>query len=138
MAKNNKFGRTSEQRLIGVHPDLVKVVRRALELCKGDFSVSEGVRTLERQKELCKKRLPNGRRPTKTLNSRHLTGHAVDLLPYPFTKNPNTWLELDRFREIKRAMKEASKELGIPIECGADWKSVDCPHYQLPWKKYPK
>ena len=136
MAKNNRFGRTSEQRLIGVHPDLVKVVRRALEVSTGDFSVLEGVRTIARQKQLNKKRV-NGKKVSWTLRSRHLTGHAVDLIPYPFTKNPDTWLELDRFDEITRAMKQASDELNIPIECGRDWKSRDCPHYQLPRKDYP-
>ena len=127
-----KFGRTSEQRLIGVHPDLVKVVRKALQLSTEDFTVLEGVRTLERQKKLARKRI-NGRKVTGTLKSRHLTGHAVDLIPYPFTKNPDTWLELDRFKNIYNAMKQASRETGIPIECGADWKKlVDCPHFQLP------
>ena len=135
--KNHKFGRKSEERLKGVHSDLVKVVRRALEISNEDITVLEGLRSLERQKELYNKRLKDGRRPTKILNSRHLTGHAVDLIPYPFTKNPDSWKQYDRFKEIKRAMKQASNELKIPIQCGADWKSVDCPHYQLPRKVYP-
>ncbi|OAV09518.1 Phage endolysin [Moraxella catarrhalis] len=59
----------------GVHPDLVKVVLHAIKISPVDFSVMEGVRTKEHQRELVKKRA------SKTMNSRHLTGHAVDIVP---------------------------------------------------------
>ena len=72
-----KLGKKSQKALIGVHPDIVKVVTRALEISVIDFAVIEGLRTLERQKVL----YPAG--ATKTLKSRHLTGHAVGLaLPF--------------------------------------------------------
>ncbi|WP_064605958.1 M15 family metallopeptidase [Moraxella catarrhalis] len=61
--------------LQGVHPDLVKVVLHAIKISPVDFSVMEGVRTKEHQRELVKKRA------SKTMNSRHLTGHAVDIVP---------------------------------------------------------
>ena len=124
----NRFGKRSEQRLIGVHKDLVKVVRRALEISEVDLSVIEGVRLLSRQKELVAK----GK--SKTMNSRHLTGHAIDVVPYPLD-----WNDIASFKKVGQAMKQASKELNIDIEWGGDWRTFkDYPHYQLSWGKYPK
>ena len=68
-----KLGKRSLSNLEGVHPDLVKVVNRAIELTQVDFTVIEGLRTKERQAQLLKEK------KTTTKNSRHLTGHAVDL-----------------------------------------------------------
>jgi peptidoglycan L-alanyl-D-glutamate endopeptidase CwlK len=115
------FGPNSEQRLQGVHPDLVKVVRRALELSTVDFSVSEGLRTKERQAELFKA----GK--SKTLNSRHITGHAVDL--YPTVKAGKDWAPAD-FKPVVAAMRAAAHEMGISIIHGADW-GWDHPHHEL-------
>lgn len=124
-----KFGPRSEERLQGVHPDLIKVVRRALELSKVDFSVSEGLRTYARQKQL----VADGK--SKTMNSRHLSGHAVDL--YPVSKAGAEWVRED-FAEVVDAMRRASKALGIPVEHGHDWKSFpDSPHHQLKALAYP-
>lgn len=122
-----KFGARSESRLVGVHPDLVRVVRRALELSTVDFSVSEGLRTRERQAELFKA----GK--SKTMNSRHITGHAVDL--YPVTKAGADWVAAD-FAPVVVAMKAAAKELGIPLIHGADW-GWDHPHHELNKAIYP-
>lgn len=124
-----QFGGRSEQRLQGVHPDLVRVVRRALELSKVDFSVAEGLRSYARQKEL----YDDGK--SRTMRSRHLTGHAVDL--YPVSKAGAEWVRED-FEEVVDSMRRASKALGIPIEHGHDWKSFpDSPHHQLPTLAYP-
>lgn len=117
----------SRQRLSGVNPLLVGVVKRAIEITKQDFSVTEGVRNINRQKEL----VNSG--ASKTMNSRHLTGHAVDLVPYPVS-----W-DWEYFYPIAEAMKQAAEELGVDIEWGGDWKSFpDGPHFQLSWEKYPK
>ncbi len=130
------LGKRSLNRLKGVHPDLVKVVKRAVELTEQDFTVLEGLRSLKRQKELVAKGA------SKTMNSRHLTGHAVDLAPYPvdgdFDKdgilNLHDW---DQYYPIAKAMKQAADELGVPLEWGGDWKTFrDGPHYQLPWRDY--
>ena len=119
-----KLGKKSQKALIGVHPDIVKVVTRALEISVIDFTVIEGLRTLERQKVLY------AAGATKTLKSRHLTGHAVDLAPYI---NGSIRWDWPLFYKIADAMKAASKELGIPLEWGGDWKSFkDGPHWQLP------
>lgn len=122
------LGERSQRNLEGVHPDLVSVVKRAIGITKQDFMVIEGMRSLERQKQL----LAEGK--SKTMNSRHLTGHAVDLCPYPVD-----WNDADKFVAISEAMKEAAKELDIPLEWGGDWKNGwDKPHYQLPHSEYPK
>ena len=121
-----KLSFRSRQRLSGVHPDLVAVVNRAIEITEQDFSVIEGIRNIERQKQLVK----NG--DSKTLNSRHLTGHAVDLAPYPLS-----W-DWEYFYPIADAMKAAAEELDVALEWGGDWKSFpDGPHFQLSRKKYP-
>jgi len=121
-----KLSLRSKQKLSGVHPDLVAVVQRAIEITEQDFSVLEGLRSIERQKELYK----SGK--SKTMNSRHLTGHAVDLAPYPLS-----W-DWEYFYPIADAMNEAAKELGVDVEWGGDWKSFpDGPHFQLSWETYP-
>lgn len=117
----------SEKNLVGVHPDLVKVVRKAAELSEVEFIVTEGLRTLERQKELVAKGA------SQTLNSRHLTGHAVDLAAVVGTEVRWDWPLYDK---LAVAMKQAAKELGIDIEWGGDWKFRDGPHFQLPIAKY--
>lgn len=122
------LGNKSIKLLTGVHPDLVKVVKRAIEITEQDFTITEGLRSISRQKYL----VSIGR--SKTLNSRHLTGHAVDLAPWPID-----WEDHSKFIIISEAMKKAAKELDIPIEWGGDWKGGwDKPHYQLPHKEYPK
>lgn len=122
-------------RLEHVHPDLSAVVTRAAELAPQRFMVVEGIRTLARQKEL----VATGK--SKTMNSRHIpakngVGHAVDIAP---VKNGKIdWNDLAAFRDMAKAMKQASRDLGIPIEWGGDWAgSWDKPHFQLPWKQYP-
>ena len=123
-----KLGKVSISRLNGVHPDLVKVVQRAIELTEIDFTVTEGMRDIERQKKL----LAAG--ASKTLKSRHLTGHAVDLAALIGNRISWDWPLYDK---LAKAMKSAAAELNIPIEWGGDWKSFkDGPHFQLPWKEY--
>lgn len=122
--------------LEGVHPDLVKVVKRAIEVTECDFTVTEGLRTKQRQAQLLKEK------KTTTMNSRHLTGHAVDLaawvIPEGSDKGTVSW-DWKYYEQIADAMKQAASELKIPIEWGGDWKSfIDGPHFQLPFKQYPK
>ena len=125
-----KLGKRSLSNLEGVHPDLVKVVNRAIELTQVDFTVIEGLRTKERQAQLLKEK------KTTTSNSRHLTGHAVDLAAW--VDNTVSW-EWKYYYQIADAMKKAASELNVSIEWGGEWKSFpDAPHWQLPWSKYPK
>tara|TARA_R110000822_G_scaffold143392_1_gene281630 strand:- start:1009 stop:1389 length:381 start_codon:yes stop_codon:yes gene_type:complete len=123
-----KLGTRSKQSLSGVHVDLVAVVKRAIEITEVDFSVIEGIRNIERQRQLVK----DGK--STTLNSRHLTGHAVDMVPYPVD-----WEDLERFESMAVAMKLAAEELEIPIIWGGDWKTFyDAPHFELNRKEYSK
>jgi peptidoglycan L-alanyl-D-glutamate endopeptidase CwlK len=117
------------QRLTGVHPDLVAVVRRAAELTTVPFVVTEGLRTKERQEQLV------NAGASRTLKSRHLTGHAVDLAAMVGTEVRWDW---PLYYKLADAMKKAALELNIPIEWGGDWKSFpDGPHFQLSWAIYP-
>ena len=124
------LGTRSRQRLAGLHPDLVKVVERAIEITEVDFTVLEGMRTVARQRQL----MASG--ATRTMNSRHLTGHAVDLGAWVGGEVRWDW---PLYHKIAAAMKQAARELDQPIEWGGDWRSFkDGPHWQLPWKQYPK
>ena len=125
-------------RLSGVHSDLVKVVRRAAELSPVDFVVTEGLRTMEKQRALV------ARGASQTLKSRHLTGHAVDVAAFIDVDGDGRagpkeirW-DWPLYAQIAAAFKRAAKELNVPIEWGGDWASLkDGPHFQLPWKAYP-
>ncbi len=125
-----KWNETSKKQLDGVHPHLQAVMNRALSKSDLDLRVLEGMRTLARQKVL----LAQG--ATRTLNSRHLTGHAVDVAPLIDGKVSWDW---PLYHKIAATVKAAAKELNIPIEWGGDWKTFkDGPHWQLPFKEYPK
>ena len=123
---------TSYQRLRGVHPDLVRVVRR----CAADwadpetgFIVTQGLRTLKEQKLL------KAKGASRTLRSRHLTGHAVDLAVS--VRGQIRW-DWPLYAKLAKAMKAAAKAEKVPLEWGGDWTSFkDGPHFQLPWAKYP-
>jgi len=112
-----------------VHPDLIAVIMRAAEKTKHEFIITEGLRTLERQKELFKKGL------SKTMNSRHLTGHAVDFAP--LIDGELTW-KTQAFNPVIDIIDLVATELKIPVEFGARWKTFrDYPHVQLARSKYP-
>ncbi|MEY2633058.1 MAG: hypothetical protein RIR00_1712 [Pseudomonadota bacterium] len=151
-----KLGRTSLNELQGVHPDLVKVVNRAIEISTQDFSVHDGIRTQEEQKKL----YASG--ASQTLDSRHITGHAVDLVPYIAGKLRWEW---DPIYKIAEAMRVAARELKVPIRWGGAWDVlltesdetpeemvvsygarrraaghkvfIDGPHFELPKALYP-
>lgn len=118
----------------GVHPHLRKVADRALELSPFDFIITDGKRTLAEQR----KHVANG--ASKTMKSRHLTGHALDYVAYvkvEGNKMKVSW-SLTYMKAIADAFKTAAKELGIPINWGGDWKSFkDTPHIELSKAKYP-
>ena len=99
------------------------------------FRVLEGVRTMERQKQL----LAQG--ATTTLKSRHLTGHAVDIAPFLDTDGDGdkevSW-HWPHYSALASVMKASAKAVSVPIEWGGDWRTFkDGPHWQLPWKQYP-
>jgi len=123
------FSARSEKNLVGVHPDLVRVMRRALEIAPVDFMVIEGLRTVERQRQLVAKGA------SQTMRSRHLTGHAVDIAPVVGGAIRWDWPLYDR---LAVAVKQAAREVSVPVEWGGDWATFkDGPHWQLPWAQYP-
>lgn len=127
MSKWN-LSRRSQLRLQGVHPDLVKVVYRALELSDYDFGITEGVRSLETQQQY----VSDGK--SKTLDSLHLIqddgySHAIDIMVY--VNGKGTW-EIGYYRKVAQAFFTAAIELGVQIEWGGLWMTFcDGPHYQL-------
>ncbi len=124
------LGARSLSRLEGVHPDLVRVVKKAAAMSDLDFTVLEGLRTLDRQKQL----MANG--ATRTMNSRHLTGHAVDLAPMIDGKVSWDW---PLYHRLAKIVKAAAAAENVPITWGGDWaKFRDGPHWELSWKAYPK
>lgn len=124
------FGKRSRSNLAGVHQDLVIVITVALTRTDIDFSVIEGLRTVERQREL----VASG--ASRTMNSRHITGHAVDVAPYV---NGSIRWDWPLYRKLGKTVKKAAEDHGIPITWGGEWKTwTDAPHFQLDWRAYPK
>lgn len=149
-----KLGKTSLERLTGVDERLVKVVKRAIQISKVDFSVLEGRRTIEQcyinygkgrtaaqcvaKKVPAKYANPSAAKVTwlnNPLGSKHVIGKAVDLVPYPLD-----WNDLAKFDAIAKAMFAAAKELGVTIRWGADWDAdgkprergeYDSPHFEF-------
>ncbi len=112
-----KLGRKSLSNLKGVHPDMVKVVKKAIIYTTQDFSVHSGVRTTAQQRELVR------RGASKTMNSMHLPqrdgfGHAVDLVPY--IDGQLRW-EWPAIYPIALAMNRAAKEVGLVLRWGGVW-----------------
>jgi peptidoglycan LD-endopeptidase CwlK len=140
-----KLGKRSLDRLSGVHPDLVSVVHRAISRSEVDFTVLEGLRTVERQRKLVKAGA------SKTMDSRHLTGHAVDLGAWVGGSVRWDW---PLYLKIAEAVRAASLELNVPIRWGGSWSLLsglnspitnamlhrnfpDGPHFELPRATYP-
>lgn len=124
--------RTSIARLKGVHDDLVQVAKHAHQLATEtalDFRITEGLRTIETQREYVK------RGASRTMNSRHLTGHAFDFVPIVAGKPNWKW---PAFWPLVKIFERAAYELGVEIECGARWTNFpDGPHVELSRKVYP-
>lgn len=150
-----RLSQRSLDRLDGVHPDLVRVVKRAIGLTEVDFAILEGKRSRDRQHKLFRSGA------SQTMNSRHLTGHAVDL---------GAWIDgavrwdWPPYYRIAEAVRQAAVAEGVPLVWGAAWGRLltdfdtaeaasdsyvderraaggrpflDGPHYELPWDAYP-
>ncbi|PZU62230.1 MAG: peptidase M15 [Brevundimonas sp.] len=123
------FSTRSRKALAGVHADLVRVAIRALELSNTDFVVTEGLRTAQRQAGLVRAGA------SQTRNSRHLTGHAIDVAALVDGEVRWDW---PLYGRIAAAFKKASAELDVPIVWGGDWRTLrDGPHFELDRSRYP-
>jgi peptidoglycan L-alanyl-D-glutamate endopeptidase CwlK len=119
----------SRTRLVGVHPALVAVVEAALATSPVDFMITEGVRSPSRQAALVRAGA------SRTLNSRHLTGHAVDVAAIVDGAIRWDWLLYGR---IATAFKRAAAGLDTPIVWGGDWSRLrDGPHFELDRRAFP-
>jgi peptidoglycan L-alanyl-D-glutamate endopeptidase CwlK len=130
-----QWDKVSTDRRAGVHRDLLRLADAVLQAAPWPLRITEGMRTLERQKQLL------AAKATKTLNSRHLTGHAIDVVPY---------IDLDRDGKIeteelynKRLFdilipiaKQEAERLNIKMTFGYDW-GWDSPHWELDRRAYP-
>jgi peptidoglycan L-alanyl-D-glutamate endopeptidase CwlK len=116
-----ELSQRSLDRLEGVEDSLVVVVKRAIQLTNVDFGVSEGVRSVERQKELVAKGA------SKTMKSKHIEGLAVDLVAY--ISGRVSW-ELNLYDDIADAMAAAAKEHGVTVRWGGAWHIDDIGTWQ--------
>jgi peptidoglycan LD-endopeptidase CwlK len=125
-----RFSQRSLNNLRGIHPDLRRVIDRALRESPLDFIVIEGLRTEERQREM----VASG--ASRKMNSRHLTGHAVDLLPIgPDGRAAFDW---PLYHQLGPAVKAAAEAEGVKIVWGGDWRTFkDGPHFELNRQAYP-
>ncbi len=127
----------SLRNLAGVHPDLRRVMDRALQEAPFAFVVTEGLRTAARQRELVRIGA------SKTLNSRHITGHAVDLVPYvDIDKDGKVEVEemysWPLYGRLAPTIKAAAAAEKVALIWGGDWRSFkDGPHWELDRRKYP-
>lgn len=132
----NKFSNRSLKNLVGVHPDLVRLMKASIIDCPIDFTITEGVRTVLRQREL----FAQGRTKPGVIvtqcdgvkkRSNHQPkadgcGYAVDLYAYPIDVNDTVNIQI-----IADHIKKKAQELNIRIEWGGDWKMKDYPHFEL-------
>ena len=119
----------SRARIKGVHPDLVAVVEAAIAISPIDFLVTEGLRDPKRQAALVKAGA------SRTLNSRHITGHAIDVAALVDGQVRWDW---PLYPRIAAAFKAAATRLGVPVVWGGDWPRLrDGPHFELDRRHYP-
>ena len=111
-----KLSTRSQERLIGVEPELKEVVYEAIKITKIDFGVIEGLRTEEKQKQL----VESG--ASQTMKSKHLEGRAVDLMAY--IGGRGSW-ELNVYDDIADAVKEAAINVDVAVRWGAAWTVTD-------------
>jgi peptidoglycan L-alanyl-D-glutamate endopeptidase CwlK len=124
-----KFSARSLRNLQGVHPDLVRVMHRAIATSPLDFMVTEGLRTEARQRQLV------AAGASRTMNSRHLTGHAVDVAVLIGREVRWDW---PLYSQLAVAIKAAAATEGVAITWGGDWPRFrDGPHYELDRRVYP-
>ena len=140
-----KLSERSLKSLEGVDPNLVRIVKRAIEITEQDFIVIEGLRTKEQMminygkgrtaSQLAVHGIPASYAKPKEakvtwLNdpfaSNHAKGKAVDIVP-----NPVDWNDISKFKKINEAMQAAAKEFGIKLSYGGDWTKKDYPHWEL-------
>lgn len=128
--KKVRLDKRTAMNLRGVHPDLIRVFLTARQLTVGLRPiVTEGLRDMDTQRRMVKARA------SRTLNSRHLTGHAIDVA---FIVGRTARWDWPLFRDFAVTMKAVAEEYDVAVDWGGDWESLrDGPHFQLAWAEYP-
>lgn len=119
------FSERSIKNLQGVHPDLVRLMKESIKDSPYDFMITEGLRTVERQKEMVR----TGK--SQTMQSYHLVGKAVDIAILGKVKGAADW-DFVKYKKVADHIKKVAKDMGLTITWGGDWKKlVDGPHFQI-------
>ncbi len=136
-----KFGKASKARLETCHPDLQRVMRRALETSPMDFTIVCGHRAKDEQE----KAFAEGKSKVRYPRSRHNSypSEAVDIAPYVGGKL--VWDDEATWRQLVDHIQTTAYDLGVYLRWGGDWdgdgltrtdgdldeRFVDYPHFEL-------
>lgn len=138
-----KLGTRSKENLVGIHPNLVKIIESAIINSPCDFTITEGVRTTKRQQELyaqgrtVKGIIVTNKDGIKSKSNHQVKsdgyGYAVDLYPFFLGQvQINHKDTIKKLKDISNHIKKTAKDLNIKIIWGGDWKSpYDPPHFEL-------
>ncbi len=128
-------------RFSGVDQRLVDIAQEACQALPFDVIVVEGVRTIQRQRDLyAQGRTKPGKIVTWTMNSKHIDGLAVDLAPYDHETKQILWGDVLKFNDLIRSMLRVAAAHKVKIRSGADWnqngvlrenRETDSPHFEL-------
>lgn len=128
-------------RFSGVDQRLVDIAQEACQALPFDVIVVEGVRTIQRQRDLyAQGRTKPGKIVTWTMNSKHIDGLAVDLAPYDHETKQILWGDVLKFNDMIRSMLRVAAAHKVKIRSGADWnqngvlrenRETDSPHFEL-------
>ena len=130
-----RLGGRSLERLNGVHPDLIRLIKRAIYISEVDFVIVQGLRTLAEQKANVAKGA------SQTMNSRHFPGKegygcAVDIAAW--VENKIAWVPISLYHKIHEAFVKAGQVEDVKFTWGGSWKSLqDYGHFELQWAVYP-
>lgn len=131
----------NRERFSGVDQRLVDIAQEACQVLPFDVIVVEGVRTIQRQRDLyAQGRTKPGKVVTWTMNSKHIDGLAVDLAPYDHETRQILWGDVLKFNDMIRSMLRVAAAHKVKIRSGADWnqngvlrenRETDSPHFEL-------
>lgn len=122
------FNEKSLERLSKVHLDLERVFKEAITASPWPFQITQGLRTPKEQQALYEA----GK--SKTMNSRHLTGHAVDIVVY---KEGKVSWDFALYEQVARHVLAVAKLCDVPVVWGGDWESFkDGPHFEMDRRFY--
>lgn len=131
--KNHRFSQNSLDHMDGVHPKLIAIAHRALEISPIDFGIGEdgGFRTMSHQMRL------HDRGASQKDGIRHKSTHQYGgaLDPAPWVDGPSN--DPIHYATVAAAFLVAAGEMGVKLWWGGLWPNfVDMPHLQLDLTEY--